>query len=92
MACTRLTTTADNPPRLQLKTPHPLDAATIASSADIRFELLGEQYLALVAQWFGRPHVAQWWDDPQPDRVEPAFFAGIDQADGIGIKDRQMSE
>jgi RimJ/RimL family protein N-acetyltransferase len=32
---------------------------------DIRFESLGAAHLALLADWFGRPHVAQWWDGPR---------------------------
>ncbi|MEO7762441.1 MAG: GNAT family N-acetyltransferase, partial [Casimicrobiaceae bacterium] len=29
----------------------------------MKFEPLTESHLPLLLEWFGRPHVAQWWDD-----------------------------
>ena len=46
-----------------MKPPDAIRAATTASQADIRFELLADEHLARVADWFGRPHVMQWWHD-----------------------------
>ena len=46
-----------------METPRATDIVRTTASPAIGFEPLADRHLALVAQWFGRPYVAQWWHD-----------------------------
>ena len=66
-----------------VETPRLTDIARSAASTGIGFEPLADRHFALVAQWFGRPHVAQWWHDgPRTAAaVEAEYLAPLGKPD-----------
>ena len=51
-------------------------------TVSLRLRPLTRADFPLMADWLGRPHVAQWWDEPRgPDAIEDEYGPCIDGTD-----------